>query len=270
MSNSIIRAVKTVGRRFGVDLIRYRPPTADTPLQDALTSLHRLRDLADQQPGSEELRFIDFCCRHYRLSKSQIFQDLFVQFELGERSGGFFVEFGATNGVNLSNTHLLEKHYGWQGILAEPARVWRADLQRNRSCTLDFRCVWDGDGQQLQFNETPLAELSTIDSFSNGDLHAKTRQQGERYTVNTVSLNSLLREHAAPAQIDYLSVDTEGSELKILSAFDFSRHDIKLVTVEHNYTADREPIHALLRSRGFERKFTAFSLWDDWYVAANR
>jgi len=49
-------------------------------------------------------------------SKSQLRQDLFVLSELGFRKGGFFVEFGATNGVDLSNSFLLENKYGWKGI----------------------------------------------------------------------------------------------------------------------------------------------------------
>ena len=39
--------------------------------------------------------------------------------------GGFFVEFGATNGIDLSNSYLLQSKYYWTGILAEPARCWR-------------------------------------------------------------------------------------------------------------------------------------------------
>ena len=179
------------------------------------------------------------------------------------------MEFGATNGVDLSNTHLLEKKFGWRGILAEPGRGWNAALKQNRSCQLDFRCVWDKDAEQLQFNQAAVAELSTVRSFNDSDLHARSRQVGEVYMVDTVTLSRLLRDNAAPREIDYMSVDTEGSELKILSAFDFDEYRINVITVEHNYTADRMRIHALLTNKGFRRKFESFSLWDDWYVRSD-
>jgi FkbM family methyltransferase len=267
---SIVHTLKRLVRRFGIDVVRYRPATVQSGLSDTLRVLYRLRDIAQHNPGLDELAFIDLCASHYALSRAQIFQDLFVQHELAQRRGGFFVEFGATDGVTLSNTFSLEKHYGWNGILAEPAASWRADLKRNRACSLDFRCVWDKDGEQLQFNEVAAAEFSTIDSFTSKDRHAAKRQAWRRYAVETVTLNKLLRDNQAPREIDYLSIDTEGSELRILAAFDFSQYAIRVITVEHNFTADRDAIHSLLQAKGFTRKFEAFSLWDDWYVAATK
>src|SRR5450631_2035857 len=46
-------------------------------------------------------------------SKSQLRQDLFVLTMLDFKRNGYFVEFGATNGSDLSNTYLLEKSFGW-------------------------------------------------------------------------------------------------------------------------------------------------------------
>ena len=115
------------------------------------------------------------------------------------------------------------------------------------------------------FNETPIKVLSTIDRFSASDHHEALRKDGNRYPVSTVSLNDLLQEHNAPRRIEYISVDTEGSEYDILSGFDFSRYDVRLMTVEHNYTSTREKIFELLVSKGFKRKFEQLSRWDDWY-----
>ena len=78
--------------------------------------------------------------------KSQIGQDLFVLYMLNWKRGGYFVEFGATNGVDLSNTYSLEKDFGWTGILAEPAKVWHVDLLNSRSAIIDFDCVWKESG----------------------------------------------------------------------------------------------------------------------------
>jgi FkbM family methyltransferase len=267
---TLAQSVKSLVRRFGFDVIRYRPNAANTQLGKLLLAIADVRTLSEDYPDLEEGAFLDFCCKHARESTSQLFQDLFVLFTLREKSNGFFVEFGATNGRDLSNTYLLEKRYGWKGILAEPAKGWRDELSVNRSCALDFRCVWTKDGDNVTFNEAESGEYSTIQQYASKDHHARSRSGGERYSVETVSLNSLLRDHRAPAVIDYMSIDTEGSELDILSQFDFSQFQVNIITVEHNHTANRGKVHALLTTRGFVRRFDSLSLWDDWYVAKPR
>lgn len=204
--------------------------------------------------------------RNLRESKSQLRQDLFVLSELGFKRNGYFVEFGATNGVDLSNTHLLEKKFGWTGILAEPARCWHSDLRKNRTAQIETQCVWKESNSTLIFNEVANAEYSTIDSYSNLDLHKKTRKNGTFYDVKTISLNDLLSKHCAPESIDYLSIDTEGSEFEILSNFDFQKHHFKIITCEHNFTPMRQKIRELLEKHGYSRKFEHLSKFDDWYV----
>lgn len=199
-------------------------------------------------------------------STAQLHQDLFVLNELGFKRGGYFVEFGATNGRDLSNTYLLEKEFDWQGILAEPARCWHTALTRNRSCALEFDCVWRESGATLQFRETGTAEFSTISDFRSVDLNTTRRGDGVAYSVRTISLADLLHKHDAPAEMDFLSIDTEGSEYEILQAFDFDRYRFRVIAVEHNYTPSRQRLEALLSSRGYRRKFEGFSRWDDWYV----
>ncbi|HEV7441136.1 MAG TPA: FkbM family methyltransferase [Steroidobacteraceae bacterium] len=200
-------------------------------------------------------------------SKSQLGQDLFAFAQRGCKTNGFFVEFGATNGVHLSNSYLLEQ-LGWRGILAEPARSWHAALKTNRRCAIETRCVWRDSVSELAFLEAVDAEFSTLAAYKSKDRNQRT--QAVSYKVKTISLLDLLREHDAPQMIDYLSIDTEGSELQILQAFDFSRYNIGIITCEHNYTADRDEIKALLEAHGFDRKYEEYSQFDDWYVRRPR
>ena len=76
----------------------------------------------------------------------------------------------------------------------------------------------------------------------------------------------MLDKHGAPHKIDYLSIDTEGSEYDILKDFNFEKYDISIITCEHNFTNSREDIYSLLTSNGYERKYTGASKFDDWYV----
>ena len=84
--------------------------------------------------------------------------------------------------------------------------------------------------------------------------------------MSTISLLDMLEKYDAPAHIDYLSIDTEGSEFEILSAFDFTRHSFSVITCEHNYTSNREKIHGLLSEHGYTRIMTDVSQFDDWYI----
>lgn len=232
---------------------------------DALDVLLALRNETSSASADERAQFLNFCLRHAAESSSQYFQDLWVAYELGSLRGGYFVEFGAANGRHISNTYYLETVLGWTGILAEPARVWREGLRRNRKGAIDERCVWTESGQRVVFNEAPVPLNSTIHAYSDGDRIAHTREGGVHYEVETVSLMDLLAHWNAPRRIHYLSIDTEGSELDILRAFDFSAYDIAAITVEQT-RAYREGITELLTSKGYVQKFAPFSRYDGWYL----
>ncbi|MBI3479391.1 MAG: FkbM family methyltransferase [Nitrosomonadales bacterium] len=255
---------KEVLRAFGI-----KPPEpVEVNILKALMSFRNASSQSNPKEFREDWRFLKYCADNMYKSHSQIFQDLFVQFMLQDKRGGFFVDFGATDGVNMSNSYTLEKTFGWTGILAEPARCWQQNLKNNRNSLIESRCVWNKTGDVLTFKEVVgAAELSTIGHYTESDGHSSARiETGVDYQVETISLNDLLKQHNAPTTIDYLSIDTEGSEFEILQAFDFDAYDIRIITVEHNHTPNREKIYSLLISKGYVRKLEALSLFDDWYV----
>lgn len=199
--------------------------------------------------------------------RSQSGQDLFALFASDFKEGGYFVEFGATDGVALSNTWLLEKKFKWNGILAEPAMIWHADLLKNRSCHIEFDCVWSVSGKKLDFLETSEATLSTVENFHSHDGRRRLeRGNNSLYSVNTISLLDLLKKYEAPKFIDFLSIDTEGSELAILEVFDWSEFEFGAICIEHNYTKQRNDLHRLLTGHGYFRVLEGISGADDWYL----
>jgi FkbM family methyltransferase len=270
VTRNLIEMVRRGFHSVGVDVRRHRPhqPVALSGAE-IFKSLLALRDQThDGASSNEEATFLAYCADNSAHSGAQLMQDLFVLYHLQGKRNGYFVEFGATDGVSINNTILLEREYGWSGVLAEPARFWHEQLRANRICTISTDCVWRASGETLMFNETPEREYSTIDDISDSDAHAPSRKHGQRYEVTTVSLMDLLEQAGAPREIDYLSVDTEGSELAILESFDFDRYEIGVITVEHNYTSSRAGLLELLGKNGFVRKFESLSQWDDWYVRA--
>ena len=194
-------------------------------------------------------------------SRSQLGQDLFVLHETRFKRNGYFVEFGATNGIELSNTYLLELEFGWTGILAEPARCWHQELRTNRTCQIENDCVWSESNKELIFQESNWWEFSGV------NMPGMPRKKGHKsYTVKTISLTDLLDRYSAPAIVDYLSIDTEGSEFEILNSFDFEKYRFRAITCEHNFAPRREEIFSLLSSKGYIRKYQNISGCDDWYV----
>ena len=196
---------------------------------------------------------------------SQLGQDLWVLEQTKYKTGGFFVEFGATDGIILSNTYLLETKFGWNGICAEPNPGFFEKLKTNRDCTVAPDCIAGETGSEVDF--VLADEYGGITDFTDADGHVERRQayadRGQIIRLRTISLEDFLEKHNAPKIIDYLSIDTEGSEYEILKNFPFEKWDIRLLTVEHNFTPMREDLRTLLEGHGYTR---TEQQWDDWYA----
>ena len=201
-----------------------------------------------------------------KMKKSQLGQDIVALVLNRFKKKGFFIEFGATNGYDLNNTYLLEKKYNWIGILVEPLPAWHGDLRKNRNCTIDTRCLWSSSNQNLEFIDVKEKELSTIKIFANSDSHFELRKKSSTIKVKTVSLIDLLKFHNAPRIINYMSVDTEGSEFDILKNFPFDNYKFNFISIEHNFGQNREKIRELLYKNGYKTFLNNLSKWDDWFV----
>jgi hypothetical protein len=141
------------------------------PAAAVFDQLLNLRQWVGLNPNDLAARFASFCAANMLRSQAQLFQDLFVLFLSAGKRSGFFVEFGATNGIDLSNTLILERDFQWNGILAEPARGWHSALKSNRKVKIDSRLVWSKSGETLEFKEVEARELSTLSTFVDRDFN---------------------------------------------------------------------------------------------------
>lgn len=188
-----------------------------------------------------------------------------VKFYKGKKNG-FFIEIGAADGIELSNTYMLEKEYGWSGICVEPIPEQYTKLVKNRphSSCLNM-AVYNESNNTVSFDiSNGYSLLSGINTHI--DKHAEyVNANKTTISVQTISLNDLLAEYNAPSFIDYLSLDTEGSEYEILKNFNFGKYIFGYIDVEHNHIEPRRTdIRKLLLNNGYA--YIGENCGDDQYV----
>lgn len=199
------------------------------------------------------------------MSFSQLGQDRDVLEFYKNKKNGYFIEIGASDGIQLSNTYLLEKKYDWKGICVEPIPYKYGLLCRNRKhSNCSDNAVYNESNLELHFDISNSFDLlsgisSHIDCHNNIVNKNKTQ-----ITVKTITMNDLLEKYNAPNFIEYLSLDTEGSEYEILKSIDFNKYKFGLIHVEHNYIEPRRTqMKELLLKNGYI--FIKENKWDDYY-----
>ena len=157
--------------------------------------------------------FLEFCDKAQNSAYSQNLQDLWAIWENLDSvasGSGYFVEFGALAGINVSNSYLLEV-LGWDGIVAEPHPNYKKHIERNRKCHKSYDAVYGTTGEQLKFKIfKKFPARSTISKFRRKD-DLKVLYLEENYKeviVNTISLLDLLDNFNAPSIINFISIDT--------------------------------------------------------------
>ena len=173
------------------------------------------------------------------LHVSQAGQDYWVWGEaFNEKRGGWFVDVGAHDGVFVSNTLLLEQRFGWNGLCVEGDPDNFALLRRNRRVACVHACL---DAQEGTVEFAKMGAWSGIVTAENRD-QVRANPEAEVIRVRTRTLASVLAEHGVPPEPDYLSMDIEGAEERVLAGFDFSRHRFKCLTIERPSPALRETL----------------------------
>lgn len=189
---------------------------------------------------------------------SQFSQDKYLDKKIFKgKKNGFFVEIGAAEGVEFSNTSFFEKKRDWKGICVEPRKIAFDVLVKNRSCICENVAISTDTKKASLFLEIrgESAMLSgLVEKFNpqhverikkEVDAQGQTVQQ---ISVPTMTFEDLLVKNNV-SHIDYLSIDTEGGELDILKSIPFEKCTIDVISVENNY--DDLSLRLFLEGKGY-------------------
>jgi FkbM family methyltransferase len=146
---------------------------------------------------------------------------------------GFFLDLAAADGLTHSNTHVLEKWFGWSGICIEPNPRFFAELKRRRRCMLDDSVI-SHQRERLRFriDNGQLGGVVADDTDNNTRVRGEQLSKADIIELHARPLNEILERHNAPRMIDYFSLDVEGCEERIISTLDFRKYQFRCLTIE--------------------------------------
>ena len=157
-----------------------------------------------------------------RKSYSQCGEDLFVKKFFQNKQKGFYVDLGAFNPIKYNNTYLLYLK-GWSGINIDLNKtsidlfnIWR---KKDRNI---LAAVSDKKTKTKIYIENIFSPLNTI-SFKFNDNISKTKS----YYANTKKFSDIVKK-----KIDFLNIDIEGMDFKVLKSINLNTYKPKLICIE--------------------------------------
>jgi FkbM family methyltransferase len=199
---------------------------------------------------------------------SQFNQDREVERILGQIKTGYFVEAGFYDGVTESNSKHFED-LGWNGIGIEAVPHLYEKARQSRRCHVINTVLYDVDDAEVVFVDGTCVNRAGHSGVKSDLSSSLADGSGIPFSYKTKTLLSVIRECNAPKTIDFLSLDTEGSEYKILKDFPFDEYHFKVLCIEHNFKEpERSQLRELLLSKGYNLHTPDRSVgnYDDWYT----
>tara|TARA_R110000824_G_scaffold119521_1_gene273614 strand:+ start:519 stop:1208 length:690 start_codon:yes stop_codon:yes gene_type:complete len=185
---------------------------------------------------------------------------------------GVCIEVGAANGVKGSNTLYFEER-GWGVLCIEPNSEHRESLEKYRKLVRYFACGSQTGTFPLTIfrvgKNNITSSLTSLDPDKRlVEDHIDLISEKYELEVKVETLSNIIENEVEGTlfesirEIDFISIDTEGTELDVLKGLDFSQYSVTLLVVENNYN-DKE-IEDFMMSKGY-RKDRRYKI-NDFYV----
>lgn len=190
---------------------------------------------------------------------SQFGQDATIYYsmlagKLSRGTRGFYVDIGANDPREISNTWFLDRCLGWNGICIEADPGLANALRTSeRTCKVVNKCAAETTGSLPYVAQGSIGHVAGPGETANAH-------------IDCAPLSELLRAEGV-SYVDFLSIDIEGNEVRALSGTDWDAVPIQLILAETVWSS--EFLDVLLSDGGYWR-MSDIGYADDLYIKAPR
>ncbi len=171
-------------------------------------------------------------------------EDIFVRRFFQNQKQGFYVDVGCYHPIKSSLTyHLYKKN--WKGLNIDLSAVSIDLFKFSRPKDLNIQAaITDFDGKTFYYENSPINQQNSLDD-----------KGGNKIEVGAYKLNTLLEKYNINS-IDYLNIDVEGAEYKVISSINFEKYNPKLISIEfNNYEIEElmnSEIHKYMKKNNYQ------------------
>lgn len=202
---------------------------------------------------------------------AQFAEDRLLAKYFARKEHGFFVEVGAYNGTDFSNSYYFEK-IGWRGILIEPDPDMAECCRQSRPNSTIVECavVSKDSPTEVSFDVIDgwkaLSSLSFIPQFGSNTMPPELIPR--RITVAAKTLDQILAD-CKVGTIDFITIDVEGQEWGVLQGFTIDRWQPQIVIIERHTARPERKILDYMHQGHYQYIRTTGGI-NDWFYRNER
>ena len=173
----------------------------------------------------------------FKTQSIQYFHDLlndkfYDDVVFNKKENGYYVEVGVLDGWQHSQSIHFEYLKNWEGIIVEPTPHWLEKINKHRCCNICTNAISD-KREKTKFVVRDFLAYSHLEDI---DVVYGPNDTLDTVEVDTITLYDLLEKYNAPTEIDFVAIDTEGYELRILKKYfeENDKYKINLISLEHS------------------------------------
>ena len=164
---------------------------------------------------------------------------------------GHGIDVGASDGISINSTYMLEKDHQWNIISVEPNIEFAKSLRYQRAFVEFCACSNEPGRLKMHINDDNPEAYSSLNPTKRKDLPGIDAAQWRIVEVKVETVDRILRKWDFP-KLDFICVDTEGTEKDVLEGAMLEKWKPKVI-VSESWDEDGGQVRKYLKEHGYER-----------------